>query len=117
MMSVSHLIRAKFFLMICKTVFFPVFQSNRATSTDFPQDQELPENLVKTGFCDLMVRQPRGNQQKNRPQTENGMTVWNGKPVKNFKKFRKVKILTILQDEFTHCGLVTPYGEIEIGQH
>lgn len=56
---------------------------------DFEQSSELPSNLVITEVRNLVVRKPP-RQSRSDDITSRELVIWNGKPVKNFKKFKKV---------------------------
>ena len=55
-------------------------------------DPELPANLVRTAVVTLLSRKPgcKSNENSNTVTIENGYSMWEGKRVKNFKKFSKV---------------------------
>lgn len=56
---------------------------------DFEQSSELPSNLVVTEVRNLVVRKPP-RQHRSEGIGSRELVIWNGKPVKNFKKFKKV---------------------------
>lgn len=57
---------------------------------DFIKVEELPSKLVVTEVKSLVARQP--GQQRSERTTSEAVVIWKGRPIKNFKKFKKVSL-------------------------
>ena len=55
-------------------------------------EENLPSNCAIVRFVDLVARAPR-RRANNSGDAPEGHTKWNGKLVKNFKKFKKVLLV------------------------
>ena len=58
---------------------------------EFQVEPDQPSNCIKVEFESLVARKPPAKV-RDTMDCPDGFTRWKGKVVKNFKKFRKVKI-------------------------